>query len=90
MDALSTAKDVLAAKRITRLIVDDAILDPIRERVWKRFPAHEHGPGFILTCHSCASVYAAAIVATSVLPRWVRDILALSEAVLIVQKFTDE
>lgn len=81
---------ILATSRATKLIVDDAIFDKARELVWKRFPPHEHGPGFVLTCPACASVWAALIVVTRVLPRPLRYTLALSEAVLILRKILRE
>jgi hypothetical protein len=34
---LSLALDVLAATRLTRLAVDDATVDGLREKVWDRF-----------------------------------------------------
>lgn len=84
------ALDALAAKRITRLVVDDAILDDVREAVWDRFPPEENKLGYVITCHSCTSVWAALTVRSGVLPRWTRDILALSELVLALQRLVDD
>lgn len=82
--------DVLATKRLTTLLVDDGITEPLRQEVWKKFPPHKHGPGYVFTCHACMSVWAAGVIASRVLPRPVRDILALSEAALLVINATKE
>lgn len=82
--------DALAAKRLTRLAVDDAILEDVRELIWKRFPPEEHKLGYMITCHACTSVWAAALVRSGVLPRAARDILALSELVLALQRLVDD
>ena len=82
--------DALAAKRITRLVVDDGLTEDLRELIWKHFPPEEHKLGYLFTCHACTSVWAAAIVRSGVLPRWTRDILALSEAVLAIQRLVDD
>ena len=72
----------LAAKRITRLIVDDAILDEVRNKIWDRFPPEESKIGYVITCHSCSSVWAAAAVTSGLVPNKLITLLALSEAAL--------
>lgn len=84
------ALDALATKRIVRLVVDDAILDPVREKIWRKFPPESSKIGYVITCHSCSSVWAAAVVRSRVLPRWVRDTLALSEMALAIQSLVDD
>lgn len=85
-----TAMDALATKRTTRLIVDDAVLEDLRKQVWKRFPPEDSLLGYLITCHACSSVWAAGIVRSGVLPRWTRDILALSELALALQRLVDD
>lgn len=60
--ALDTAVDALAVKRITRLITEDVILEPIRERIWKRFggPQESYGISYMITCPHCVSIWVAA------------------------------
>jgi len=51
----------LAVYRLTRLIVEDRLLEPAREWVWKR-----RGPdtmvGYLLTCYWCTSIWVSAAV----------------------------
>lgn len=47
---------VLAAFRITRLIVDDAILDGARDRLHKRLPLRSK-VGEMLDCTQCSGAY---------------------------------
>lgn len=87
---LELGLDALAAKRVTRLVVDDGITEDLRELVWKHFPPETNKLGYLFTCHSCTSVWAAGIVRSGVLPRWTRDILALSELVLAIKRLVDD
>lgn len=83
-------RDVLAVKRLTRLIVEDAIMEKPREWVLNRFPPEDHPLGYLITCHACTSVWAAALVRSRILPRWCRDILSTSEASLIAKAIVDD
>jgi len=87
---LSLALDVMAAKRLTRLAVDDAIADEVRDKVWDRFPKNRSKLGYLISCHACTSVWAGAVVRSGVLPRFVRDTLAMSELVLVAQRLIDD
>lgn len=51
-----------ATYRITRLITTDTILERVREKVWKRFPPHKGGIGYLITCNWCASIWVASLV----------------------------
>lgn len=76
--ALSLAVDALAAQRLTRLMVEDVITEPLRDKWWSYFPAEErHGPGFVPTCPHCSGIYAAfAITATHAKPlRFLRPVV---------------
>ncbi|NBW21311.1 MAG: DUF1360 domain-containing protein [Caulobacteraceae bacterium] len=46
----------LAAFRLTRVITTDTIFEPVRERIWKKFPA-SHGFGYLITCDWCTGFY---------------------------------
>ena len=83
---LRSIVSVLAAKRLVRLAVDDQVAEPVREFVWKHDPPEKHRLGYVLTCHSCSSFWASAIVASCCLPPTLRYTLALSEAVLLLDQ----
>lgn len=89
MNAFQIAVSVLAAKRLVRLVVDDQIAEPVREFVWKHDPPEKHRLGYVLTCHSCASFWAAAIIASGCFPPALRYTVALSEAVLLLDRVED-
>jgi hypothetical protein len=47
---------VLAAYRTTRLITTDTITEPIREKIWKRFPPSTPF-GYLFTCNWCTGFW---------------------------------
>jgi hypothetical protein len=49
----------LASIRLTRLVTIDIIFEPIRERIWKKFPPH-YGFGYLFTCSWCMGLWASA------------------------------
>lgn len=55
----------LATYRLTRLITTDNITEPIRERIWKKYPPHSSKLGYLITCNWCMSVWVASIVVPS-------------------------
>jgi hypothetical protein len=67
VSATELATGVLATYRLTRLITTDVITEPIRERIWDRFPPNTPkpalSPGYLVSCDFCSSVYAGAAVA---------------------------
>lgn len=71
--------DAAAVARITRLVTEDEITRPVREK------AHQTNPwlGYLVDCPYCISVWAGMAVASGVVPRPVRLGLALSQAVVI-------
>jgi hypothetical protein len=87
---LEVALDALAVRRATKLVVEDEVTEDLRELVWKHFPPEENKLGYLFTCHACTSVWAAAVVRSGVLPRWSRDILALSELSLLLKSLVDD
>jgi hypothetical protein len=52
----------LATYRLTRLITTDTVFERVREKVWKRFPPHKGGIGYLITCNWCASIWVASLV----------------------------
>ena len=47
----------LASYRLTRLLVIDVIFEPVREKVWKKFPPSTKF-GYVFTCMWCMSIWA--------------------------------
>lgn len=47
---------VLAAYRTTRLITTDTVTEPIREKIWKKFPPSTMF-GYLLTCNWCVGFW---------------------------------
>lgn len=87
MSAEDAVVSVLATKRLVRLIVDDTVLQPVRDRVWEVDPPARHRLGYVLTCHSCSSVWAAGavmIARRSSIGRLICNTLAVSEAVMMI------
>ena len=60
--ALDFTTDALAVKRLTRLIVEDTITEPVRNAIFKRFgpPETSRGVSFLVTCPHCVSIWVAA------------------------------
>jgi hypothetical protein len=48
---------VLASYRLTRLLVIDVIFEPLREKVWNKFPPSTK-LGYVFTCMWCMSIWA--------------------------------
>lgn len=69
--------DVLATRRLVRLVVEDQITFPLRKAV-ADYPALD----YLINCRSCSSVWAAGVV--TLLPRRVRYVLAASEGAILV------
>lgn len=54
-DPVTLAVGALAVHRLTRLVVEDTIADPIRDRIRERAP--EGRLAYFLTCPWCVSVW---------------------------------
>lgn len=52
----------LATYRLTRLVVDDEILAPIRNKILNRFDPEYSKFGYLLTCTWCSSIWVASLV----------------------------
>lgn len=80
---LTVAEDALAVHRLTKLVLDDEITKPLREKIWKRFPPETTKIGYLTTCPWCVSIWAgvAVIAAEAIAPdvwRPIARILAMS------------
>lgn len=75
----------LATKRLTRLITEDQITATPRNAILDRFP--KSPVSYLLTCNWCSSVWAATAVLAVPVP--IRNILALSEAAMLIYKLDD-
>lgn len=51
----------LATYRLTRLVLLDEIAEPLRERIWKRFPPHTKF-GYLFTCFWCFGFWTSILV----------------------------
>lgn len=88
MNALDLAVLALAAYRLTRLVTTDTLLEPLRERWWRRFPPSTQ-PGYLVTCDWCTSMWISAplVLMYSIYPTatvYVCAVFALSAAVGII------
>lgn len=88
--ALNLAVRALAVQRLTQLIVQDAITEPIRARIGDWASGHPSGSlreriDYAVNCGACSSVWAsAAVLALCHVPggEWIIRILAGSGAAL--------
>lgn len=75
--------ELLATARITRLVVEDSITEPLRDRAMEIHPKL----GELVTCRMCTSVWAGAVVlAMSRLVPDVNRMLALSEGTILMRE----
>lgn len=56
LDLLTFVILALAAFRVTRVITTDTVFEPVREKIWKKFPS-SHGFGYLITCDWCTGFY---------------------------------
>lgn len=79
---IELAVGILATARITRLVTEDSITEPIRDWAMRYPKLHE-----LLTCPRCTSVWAGAfVVATSRVAPGLPRMLALSEGAILIQE----
>lgn len=83
MKLLDLIVDVLATKRLVRLIVQDEITRPVREMAGRKDPRL----AYLVGCKSCSSVWAA-LLNIYVMPRSVKVALAVSESVILIDLAT--
>lgn len=51
---------VLGVYRLTRLVVEDVILEPVRDWIWNRW-GYEKGIGYLISCYWCTSFWFASL-----------------------------
>lgn len=86
--------DALACFRLSRLLTTDRITQPLRDRLWRRFPPESTKIGYISTCDWCTSIWVAGgiLIARRVTPRaWAlaADGLAMSAATGLLSTYAD-
>lgn len=50
----------LGAFRLTRLVTTDAITEPLRQKIWSKFPPNTF-LGYLITCNWCFGMYVAVL-----------------------------
>jgi len=62
---LHAALLAVATLRLTRLIIEDEIAEPLREFAWRKFgEPGDSKIGYAITCYWCTSIYAATAMMT--------------------------
>jgi hypothetical protein len=84
---------VLAGYRITRFIIEDALPETIRNKIWNRFPP-SHGVGYLITCYWCSGFWVATLLTIGyiLIPSVLFFIclaLAISAGIGIISKYLD-
>ena len=51
----------LATYRLTRVIVEDAVAERLRNLIWSRFKP-SHGLGYLITCYWCTGFWVASLL----------------------------
>jgi hypothetical protein len=62
VDLFTFAILALATFRLTRLVTTDSIFDPLREKIWNKFPPNKINIGYLITCDWCTSIWVAAVM----------------------------
>ena len=52
----------LASWRATRLIIEDRILEPVRNRIWEKHHPDASFWGYLITCYWCLGLWVSAFV----------------------------
>jgi hypothetical protein len=77
-DSLDAAVSALAAYRLTRLVIEDEITEPLRDKVVARFGAPQDSKlSYLVHCPHCVSMYASVgiVMADMMVPRLARPVL---------------
>ena len=78
VEPVDLAVQALAAYRLTRLVVEDEITEPLRDSIVKRFGAPADSKiSYLAHCPHCVSIYAstAIVAADMIAPRLARPVL---------------
>jgi hypothetical protein len=83
----------LAVYRSSRFIIEDVLPEPLRNKIWDRFPP-SHGLGYLITCYWCTSFWVATAftIGYILIPSvvfYIALILALSATTGIISKLLD-
>lgn len=73
-------EDALAAYRLTRLVTEDEITEPVRDAIVAKFgPPDSSKVSYLVHCPFCVSVYAstAVVFADMIAPRLARPVLRM-------------
>lgn len=54
--------DVVATYRLTKLMLDDTIMDDVRNKIWDRYPPESTKIGYLFTCPWCMSIWTGALI----------------------------
>lgn len=86
--------NVLAVHRLTHLVIDDKITEPLRDRIFDRFGQPMDTWTYLFTCPWCVSIWLAALAVAGIL--WfpliwlpLALLLALSSATGLIYKIED-
>jgi hypothetical protein len=52
----------LAAWRITRFLIEDHLFEPLRDRIWSKFPPESTKIGYFFSCPWCMGFWVSAVV----------------------------
>lgn len=62
MKLVSLLLDIVAVYRLTKLVLDDQILDDVRNKIWDRYPPESTKIGYLFTCPWCTSIWAGLLI----------------------------
>lgn len=57
LTATRLVNDILAVKRLTKLVQDDYITEPLRDKFYKKFPPNTSKVGYLVSCPWCLSIW---------------------------------
>jgi hypothetical protein len=60
--ATALVAGALATYRLTRLVTEDELTAPLRDRIWETHPPESSRLGYLISCPHCTSIYAGAAV----------------------------
>lgn len=64
-DLLNLIIGGLATYRLSKVFVDDQILNGFRNLLWRRFPPETNKFGYLFTCMWCMSIWTASLIVVS-------------------------
>ena len=93
MDLVTLLIYILAGYRITRFIIEDVLPEPLRNKIWDRFPPHK-GIGYLITCYWCSGFWVATLLTVGyiLVPSvsfFICLPLAISAGIGIISKYLD-